>query len=157
MRKSGQALLLLLVPVLPILLSGCTSSETPTEPSSSATVHLVGQNASASTIGLHKWTGGETLVPVEVLPGSSVEFQRWHTVGQVHGATLFVFLPSTSGPFPFSLWAQVEYDLAIPSDARANALTVNVRVSIDPSGSLSATSDRPDVFQVVRVSYPGAR
>ena len=157
MRKAHQSFLLLSFFVLPVLLSGCTSSDSPTEPDSAVTLHLIGQNASGSPIGLHKWVGGDTLDLVEVLPGASVEVYRWPTVGQVIGASLFVFLPSTSGPAPFSLWAQVQYDLNIPSDAASSPLTVNVRVSIDSTGSLSVASDRPDVFKVVQVSYPGIR
>lgn len=136
---------------------GCTSSETPTEPDTRSALHLVGQNSSSTTIGLHKWVEGGTLYPIEVLPGSSVEFQRWRNVGRVTGASFFVFLPSAAGPAPFSVWAQVQYNLDVPVSEQASDLSVNVRVSIDPTGSLSVTSDHPEVFRVVQITYPSAR
>ena len=157
MLRPRTPLLSLLLLGLALSPWGCTSSETPTEPDSRPALHLVGQNSSGTTLGLHQWVDGGTLYPVEVLPGSSVEFQRWHNVGRVTGASFFVFLPSAAGPAPFSVWAQVQYDVDVPASAQEGDLRVNVRMSIDSTGSLSVTPDRPDVFRVGQISYPGTR
>ena len=136
---------------------GCTSSESPTEPDSRSVLHLVGQNGSSTTIGLHQWVEGGPLYPVEVPPGSSVEFRRWRNVRRVTGDSFYVFLPTPAGPAPFSDWAQVQYNIDVPVSVQARDLTVNVRVSIDPTGSLSVTSDHPEIFQVVQITNPAPK
>jgi hypothetical protein len=142
-----------LLAVAAIAASACFRAETPTGPSlpasNSGVVHVVGLNASPGSLGLTRWATGEPLGPVEVTPGASVEMMRWNT--RVQGAMFIVFVPIAEQPH-FKAVAQVEYNLVAVPAGRADEISPIVRVTRDASGVVTATTDRPDVIELGRVS-----
>jgi hypothetical protein len=139
--------------VLAIAATACFRSETPTGPSlpasNSGVVHVVGQNASPASLGLTRWTTGQALGPVEVAPGSTVEMMRWNT--RVQGTMFIVFVPIAEQPH-FRAVAQVEYSVVSVPASRTDEVSPVVRVALDAAGAVTATTDRPDVIEIGRVS-----
>lgn len=140
-----------------LLLAGCHGSESPTEPAATTVVVRVsGENHFLSPIGLQQILMGGGKGPlVEVPPRSAVEFYRWSGAGAVLNAPFVVLRPSSSDPATFVPWAEVYYSFGLPSPAESD-YSIVISLTQDAAGLLSATSSRPDLLQIVRVSYyPG--
>lgn len=133
--------------------SACFRTETPTGPSlpssSSGIVHVVGLNTSPDALGLTRWATGEFLGPVEVAPGGTVEMMRWNTL--VQGAMFIVFVPIAEQPH-FKAVAQVDYNVVSVPASKSDEIFPVVRVTRDASGAVTATTDRPDVIEIGRVT-----
>jgi hypothetical protein len=142
-----------LAAALALAASACFKSETPTGPSlpasNSGVVHVVGQNVSGGALGLTRWATGEPLGPVEVAPGGTVEMMRWNT--RVQGTMFIVFAPIAEQPH-FKAVAQVEYNVLSVPASKTDEISPVVRVARDPSGAVLATTDRPDVIEIGRVT-----
>lgn len=143
--------LLLLAPIF-LTFSGCDSSDSPTEPVFRSSVSLSASNASAETLWFRRWGPSSVF---ELRPGASVEFWWTRSTGtwiSPADGQFDVLLPMADGTVPGAAWATVQYhvDGVCPS----SDLFITVYLSIDASRSLVVTSDNPELFHVVRVTYP---
>ncbi len=136
---------------------GCNRATSPTEPTDAhVVVHVLGENRLSAPIRLQQvLVGGPTHAAVDVPQGSAAEFYRWEGVGAVLNAPFLVLGPVPAGSGTYATWAEVQYDFGLPS-APLSEYSVVISLSLDPAGLLSATSSRPDILQIVRVSYPAA-
>ena len=154
MNRRHLVLSLLPIASLALFINGCGSSDSPTEPAGITIrygVHLVGENASAGSLWLNKWTGTGFSRPVQVPPGASVEMDRLPISVEVRGGRFLIYRPDDDGPAPIEVWAEIEYNLsAVKSDAD---LALAVRISVDGAGALVVTSDRPELFHLVQIHY----
>lgn len=139
------------------LLAGCHGADSPTEPAATAVVVRVsGESHFSSPVGLQQilYGGGKSPL-VTVPPSSAVEFYRWSDAAAVLNAPLVVLRPSSSDPAAYIPWAEVYYSFSLPTPALSD-YSIVIRLSPDAGGLLVATSSRPDLLQIARISYPGA-
>lgn len=143
--------LLLLAPLF-LTLSGCDSFHSPTEPASLRSVHLSAHNHSATALWVRPVAEYQGF---ELRPGASMEFKTIRsTYPSISPADdqFHVLLPTDDGTIPTAVWATVQYHI---DEVRPKPdLYIAVNMSIDAARSLVVTSNHPDLFHVVRVSYP---
>lgn len=150
---------LLLIPILSaaVILAGCHGTESPTEPvATNVTVNVFGENHLSSPIGLqHVLFGGGMNPLLTVAQGGAVELYRWSGVGAILNAPFVVLRPSSSDPATFVPWAEVYYNFSLPTPPQSD-YSIVISLSLDQTGLLTATSSRPDLLQIARISYePG--
>jgi hypothetical protein len=133
-------------------LTACKDATSPTEPDSKSAVHVVGQNASGQPMWLPEYVNRTATRPVSVLPGGTVELCR-RSYSNILGDSFFVYRAPNEQVL-FAIWAEVHYNIRFPSNATPSETTLGLRFLLAPSGELLVTSDRPDVLQVVSVTYP---
>jgi hypothetical protein len=74
---------------------------------------------------------------------------RWNT--RVQGTMFIVFVPIAEQPH-FKAVAQVEYNVVSVPASKTDEISPVVRVALDASGAVTATTDRPDVIEIGRVT-----
>lgn len=156
-RASGRRPLSLSVLSAAFLLAACPGTESPTEPADAAVVvRISGESHFSSPIGLQQILYGGGKSPLVTVPaGSAVEFYRWNGTGAVLNAPFVVLLPSSSDPAVFIPWAEVYYSFSLPTPAESD-YSISIGLSRDAGGQLVATSSRPDLLQIARISYSGS-
>lgn len=155
--KAERRLLSVLLLSGAALLTACHGSKSPTEPTTpTAVVRILGENHFPSPIGLqHRLYGGGLHPLVTVPPGAAVEFYRWSDAGAVINAPFVVLRQSPSNPAEYFAWADVYYSFSLPDSSQTDVRIV-ISLTLDATGLLAATSSRPDLLQIVRISYyPG--
>ena len=74
---------------------------------------------------------------------------RWNM--RVQGTMFIVFVPIAEQPH-FKAVAQVEYNVVSVPASKTDEISPVVRVTRDASGVVTATTDRPDVIEIGRVT-----